>query len=249
MGWIKGFVGLSLIDYPDKIAAAVFCGGCPFRCPFCHNVKLVLDPAGLPDYREDDILARLESRCGFCDGVVISGGEPLMHPGLELFVRKLKSLGFSVKLDTNGYYPEPLARLLDSGLLDFVSMDLKSTVKKYAQAAGVQIDWWRIERAITLLNRSQVKHEFRTTLVPGLVNRADLVEMALILGQSAPWVLQPFRPLSTLEPGYTRLAPYSEAETGELLRQAQTLKANVSVRLDFDPADRHFNQKAVSITA
>jgi len=249
MGWIKGFVGISLIEYPGEVSAAVFTGGCPFRCPFCHNKELVIDPASLPDFDEEDILARLKKRAGFCDGVVISGGEPLMYPGLEVFIRRLKEMGLLVKLDTNGYFPEQLDRLIQAKLLNFVSMDLKTSVKKYRTAAGVHVDWWRIEHALTLLNKSTVDHEFRTTLVPGLVTLNDIPEMAMILGHEAKWVLQQFRSQCTLDPSYADIIPYSDIEITALLHLAQSLKSNVTARLDFDPAQRQFNQKVVTISA
>jgi pyruvate formate lyase activating enzyme len=249
VGWIKGFVGLSLIEYPGKVAAVVFTGGCPFRCPFCHNRDLVLNPSSLPSFPEEDVLSRLQSRIGFCDGVSISGGEPLMQPRLEPFIRRLKEMGLLVKLDTNGYYPDSLERLLRDGLLDFVSMDLKTSVRKYRQACGVHVDWWPVERAVSLLNRSVVAHEFRTTLVRGLVNIEDIPEMALVLGNTSPWVLQSFRPQSTLDPEFSQVLPYNEEETAQMLRLAQSLKRNVSARCDFDPAEKKFNQKTISISA
>lgn len=249
MDWIKGFIGLSLIEFPGKVAAAVFTGGCPFRCPFCHNGTLVLGQSGLNGYSEEEILSRLRLRSGFCDGVVISGGEPLLHPELEKFIEQVKGMGLLVKLDTNGYFPEPLSRLLDRHLLDFISMDLKSSIRKYSQAAGIHVDWWKIERSISLLNGSRVDHEFRTTLVPGLVETGDIPEMAMILGRSSRWVLQSFRPKDTLDPQYSRLTPYSQEETSKLLALAQSLKDNVSGRFDFNPEGKYFNQKAVSINA
>lgn len=249
MGWIKGFIGLSLIEYPGKIAAAVFTGGCPFRCPFCHNGDLVLNSSSLPSFSEEMVLDRLKSRVGFCDGVSISGGEPLMQPRLEPFIREIKKMGYLVKLDTNGYYPDSLERMLEDRLLDFVSMDIKSSVRKYRQACGVHVDWWQVERAVSLLNRSPVDHEFRTTMVRGLVDIGDIPEMALVLGNTAPWVLQSFRPQSTLDPDYAQVLPYNEDEMAQMLRLAQSLKRNVSSRCDFDPAEKQFNQKPISISA
>ncbi len=249
MDWIKGFVGISLIEYPGKVTSVVFTGGCPFRCPFCHNGSLVLGQTGLSGYSEEVILSRLKLRSGFCDGIVISGGEPLMHSGLEKFIRQVKEMGLLVKLETNGYFPEPLSRLLESRLLDFVSMDLKTSINKYNQAAGVYVDWWRIEHSIALLNNNPVDHEFRTTLVPGLVTRSDIPEMAMVLGRDSKWVLQSFRPKETLDPAYSLLAPYNEKQTAELLSLARSVKPNVKARFDFNPEGRHFNQKAVSINA
>lgn len=249
MNWIKGFVGISLIEYPGKIACALFTGGCPFRCPFCHNHSLVCDPGSLPGIDEADLFTRLSQRAGFCDGVVISGGEPLMHPGLERFIEKVRELGFAIKLDTNGFYPESLSRLLAKKLLDFVSMDIKSSVGKYAQVCGVHVDWWRIERSMNLLKQNTVAHEFRTTLVPGLVSSQDILEMAMTIGNQATWVLQSFRPQSTLDPAYSDLLPYSESEMMDMLRLAQSLKSNVVSRLDFDSARKQFNHKVLSVTA
>ena len=175
---IYGFQKTTLLDYPEHVAATVFTGGCNFRCPFCHNVGLVLmnSDSGLHNeedmFSEEEVFEHLKKRKGVLDGVCITGGEPTLQPDLEEFIRKVHALGYKVKLDSNGYYPHVLERLLRQGLLDYIAMDIKASKENYAKAAGLEgqegFSIGYIEDSISFIKDSGVPYEFRTTAVKGL---------------------------------------------------------------------------------
>ena len=177
-----GMQKMTLLDYPGRVACTLFTGGCNFRCPFCHNAYLVADPGdSLADQTipEDEILSFLNKRRGLLDGVCITGGEPLLWKELPAFLEKVKGLSFSVKLDTNGTFPDRLRALLDMGLVDSVAMDLKNSREKYALTAGVpDLDLSRIEQSVSLLISSSVDYEFRTTVVAEFHSPADIASVA-----------------------------------------------------------------------
>ena len=135
-----GFQKLTLLDFPGKVACTLFTKGCNFRCPFCHNALLVTDVSDSDDYSEEEILAFLKKRTGVLEGVCITGGEPLMHKGLEEFINKVKAMGYAVKLDTNGSFPDRLKDLVCKKLIDYVAMDIKNAPQKYPQTAGATQD-------------------------------------------------------------------------------------------------------------
>ena len=166
---IHGFNKTTLLDYPEHIAATVFTGGCNFRCPFCHNGELVLDPACQPVISEKEVLSYLKKRQGILQGVCVTGGEPTLQKDLRGFLQKIKELGYSVKLDTNGYMPGVLWELLQNGLTDYVAMDIKASRQNYASAAGLKtMDISRIEESIGILKSIGIPYEFRTTVVKGI---------------------------------------------------------------------------------
>lgn len=191
---IAGIQKLSLLDYPDKTCATIFTAGCNFRCPFCHNSRLVLTPAEAEEVSEDEIFAFLKKRQGLLDGVCITGGEPLLQAGIEDFIKKVRGLGFEVKLDTNGYFPDRLASLLASGTVDFVAMDIKNSLPKYAETSGLSsLDTSIIEKSIAVIKESGVPYEFRTTLVREFHTREDIIEIAHLLSGAKRYALQSFR--------------------------------------------------------
>lgn len=166
---IHGFNKTTLLDYPEHIAATVFTGGCNFRCPFCHNGELVLDPGAQPFITEEKVLSYLKKRRGILQGVCVTGGEPTLQKDLMEFLRKIRELGYPVKLDTNGYLPGVLWDLLQSGLVDYVAMDLKASRENYGAAVGLKtMDLSRIEESIGILKSSGIPYEFRTTVVKGI---------------------------------------------------------------------------------
>jgi pyruvate formate lyase activating enzyme len=211
---VHGWVRTSLIDYPDHIATVLFTGGCNFRCPMCHNADLVLRPDELPVLPADEIWRFLERRQGLVTGVVVTGGEPTLHPDLGDFLRAVQELGFDVKLDTNGYRPAVLERLLAAGLVDAVAMDVKAPPAAYPQLAGVpHLDVDRIARSVALLRESGVPCEFRTTVVPPLLDADAIEALARWLagpgaGPSTAYALQQFRPVNTLDPALASVTPY-----------------------------------------
>jgi pyruvate formate lyase activating enzyme len=209
---IKGVQKLSLIDYPGKLCATIFLGGCNFRCPYCYNTKLVLEPDSLPGITEREILGLLMERRGFLDGLCVGGGEPTIHRELPQFLYKVKSLGLLVKLDTNGSRPGMLEELLERRLVDYVAMDIKVPLRRYREVVGREIPLSALDRSIKLLRRGQIDYEFRTTVVPGVVSEGDLLEIADFLKGSKRYVIQQFRPVNTLNPFLTEVKPYPKEE-------------------------------------
>ena len=190
---IQGIQKLTLLDFPDRMACTVFTGGCNMRCPFCHNASLVLRPGENPAYFEDEIYAFLKKRQGVLDGIAITGGEPLLQHDLREFILRVRELGFAVKLDTNGSYPDRLAALMEEGLLDYVAMDVKNSREKYAQTVGIKnFDVAPIEQSIALLRSSGVPFELRTTVVRELHSAEDIEDMGVWLKGDHAHFLQGF---------------------------------------------------------
>jgi pyruvate formate lyase activating enzyme len=203
---IGGLHRCSFIDFPGILSAVVFVHGCNLRCGYCHNPGLV---EGKPAEKltEEDVFAFLESRRGQLEGVVISGGEPTLQQGLPDFAARVRSLGFKVKLDTNGTRPEVLEELLGAELLDYVAMDLKDVPEQYPDFCGMRASPDRIRRSIDLILGSKIDHEFRTTVVEPHHDRARLDEMARAIEGAQRWVLQRFRPGEILDPKAAFQAP------------------------------------------
>lgn len=188
-----GLQKLTLLDYPQKTACTVFTGGCNFRCPFCHNALLVTDIDGSKTYSEEEILGFISKRRGLLDGVCITGGEPLMHIGMAEFIRKIKDMGYKVKVDTNGTFPERLKELLENKLVDYVAMDIKNCKEKYAQTAGTEnINLSDIEKSINILKSSDIDYEFRTTVVSEFHTKEDIRSIAEWIGGAKRYFLQNF---------------------------------------------------------
>ena len=188
---IQGYQKLTLLDYPEHVACTVFTGGCNLRCPFCHNADLVKTPLAHTNAAED-VLQYLSTRKGLLDGVCMTGGEPLLQPDLQDFLSRIKEMGFLVKLDTNGSLPQKLSLLLDSGLVNYVAMDIKSSPTGYAKAVGAEVDLGAFERSINLIRNSGIPHEFRTTAVKGIHTPADFEEIGKWLGAVDRYFIQRF---------------------------------------------------------
>lgn len=190
----SGFQKLTLLDFPGKTAATAFSPGCNFRCPFCHNARLVVPDSGEEErVDEEEILAYMAKRRGLLDGLCLTGGEPTLQADLPDFCRKVKDLGLLVKLDTNGFRPQTVRRLIDAGLVDYVAMDVKNSRERYAETAGLpQIDLQPIEESIALLKEGRVDYEFRTTVVSQLHDRESLRSLARWLTGAKAWYLQQF---------------------------------------------------------
>ncbi len=209
----KGLQKVSLLDYPGKIAAIVFVGGCNFRCPFCYNRDLVLNHQALPSISEEEILEYLEKNKDWLDGLEITGGEPTLHPELPSFLEKVKKLGYSIKLDTNGSNPKMLAELLEKHLVDYVAMDVKAPLveDKYQAAIGIRANGAlkEVEKSIELLRGSNgFDYEFRTTVVPGLTSKEDIALIAQQIKNSKKYCLQQFKSnTSHVDEKYSNIAP------------------------------------------
>ena len=190
---IYGLQKLSLLDYPDHLACTLFTGGCPFCCPFCHNKDLVNLDAHLQQINQDEILDYLHHRKGILEAVCITGGEPLMNKDCIDLIKKIKDLGYKVKIDTNGYYPKRLKELIDQGLIDYIAMDIKNSPKKYAITCGLKsINLSLINKSIELLKTSSIPYEFRTTIVEEYHNLEDMSDIADWIAGNHPYYLQQF---------------------------------------------------------
>jgi len=191
---ICGLQKLAMVDYPGKLAATVFTGGCNLRCPFCHNAPLVTGLAENPEVHSvEEVLTFLRSRKGFLDGVVLSGGEPLLTEESVDFLAQVRELGYAVKLDTNGCFPDTLSRILERNLVDYVAMDIKNSREKYGVTVGIpDFDLTPVEESIRLLRQSGVEYEFRTTLVREFHETQDLVSIGQWLEGSPLYFLQSF---------------------------------------------------------
>jgi pyruvate formate lyase activating enzyme len=228
---LKGWARTSLIDYPDHISTVLFTGGCNFRCPMCHNSDLVLGPDRIPDLAAGAVWEFLDRRAGLVDGVVITGGEPTLQPDLVSFLGRLRNFDVDVKLDTNGYCPHVLEQVLAGGLVDYVALDVKAPPARYAVLTGrPQVDVSRVARSIDLLRDSEVRAEFRTTVVPGMLDESDVSEIARWVRGAGLYVLQQFRPLNTLDPELALRSPYPAARLKAMAAEAQQWVTWVVVR-------------------
>ena len=192
--FISGLQKLTLLDYPGRVACTVFTGGCNFRCPFCHNAPLVIPERLAQDTDEEQVLAFLKKRTGILDGVAITGGEPLIHKEIPAFLEKVKSLGFSIKLDTNGSFPDMLESIVKAGLVDRVAMDIKNCPAKYAETIGLEhFDIAPVERSREFLMNCGIDYEFRTTVVRGIHTEESLLEAAEWIAGAKEYYLQQFK--------------------------------------------------------
>ena len=190
---IHGLQKMTLLDYPGKIACTLFTGGCNFRCPFCHNASLVTSVSKDALFSESDVLSFLEKRIGLLEGVCFTGGEPLLQPDIKELMKKIKELGYLIKLDTNGSFPERLSELIDCGLLSYVAMDIKNSKEKYAVTAGInEAVLPKIEDSISILLNSNIDFEFRTTVTEELHTVSDIEKIGEWIKGSEKYFIQPF---------------------------------------------------------
>ncbi len=206
----------TMLDYPDRVACIAFTPGCSMRCGFCHNPEFVV-PEQIRALESGFIATEtffnfLDQRRGLLEGVVVSGGEPTIWPDLPDFMREIQTRGFLTKLDTNGRHPEMLERLLSEGLVDYVAMDVKTSLSEYPKLVGSGVTGEQIKRSIELLKTTGIPYEFRTTLVKE-VHRVEVLEdMAELITGAERYYLQTFRPGHTLHPIYAKYHPFSRAE-------------------------------------
>jgi len=229
---IGGLVRSSLVDYPDRLCATIFTRGCNFRCPFCHNPHLIdtatADPAS-PSER--DVMEHLEKRRGLLDGVVVTGGEPTLQTDLIPFLRTVKSLGYRVKLDTNGSRPAAIRKAIAAGVVDFIAMDLKAPLDRYATATGVEVERRRIEESIDTILSSCVEHEFRTTAVRPLHTPEDLVATGRLAMGGACFVLQRFVNGDLLDPDFAEAAqPFEDVELENVRSELESTGVSCRIR-------------------
>ena len=226
---ICGLQKLAMVDFPGKVAATVFTGGCNLRCPFCHNAPLVNRPGEAERIEEGEVLSFLAQRRGLLDGMVLSGGEPLLQEGVEEFLTQVRAMGYAVKLDTNGCYPRRLGELLAAGLVDYVAMDIKNAPEKYPETVGCPgFDVGPVEESARLLMEGAVDYEFRTTAVKPFHTPQDIESIGCWLAGAKRYFLQTFVDSGNLVG--EGCAPFSPAEMQELAEKARPWFQSVEIR-------------------
>lgn len=226
---VQGLQKLTLLDFPGRTACTVFTSGCNFRCPFCHNASLVVEIPKNAAMTETEFFDFLKKRKGTLDGVCISGGEPLLQPDIEAFVRKIKELGFAVKLDTNGSFPDRLISLIESGLPDYVAMDIKNSPESYAFTAGVDVlDMEKIKQSVSYLKEGHIPYEFRTTVVKHYHTRESMAAIGEWIQGQGRYFLQNFVDSGDLIGKKTRGC--TQEEMREFLRIVQEYVPNAALR-------------------
>jgi pyruvate formate lyase activating enzyme len=231
---LSGITKLTLLDFPDKTACIVFTPGCNFRCGYCHNPEFVLPerlreiaPGFIP---EETFFRFLVRRAGLLEGVVITGGEPTLHPDLENFIVKIRELGYAVKLDTNGNQPAVLRRLIEGGLVQYVALDFKTSFEAYPTLAGFGAQGAAVEESFQLLKEGRVPYEFRTTLVREVHTEGVLASMKESLRGAKRYFLQPFRNAVVLDPKFANMQAFSEAQMEALVAYFAPVVEEVGIR-------------------
>lgn len=218
---IGGFQKSSLIDFKGKIAAIVFLQGCNFSCPYCHNPELVIPMLAHPVF-EDEIFAFLKTRINKLDGVVISGGEPTIHKGLDEFIKKIKDMGFAIKLDTNGTNPSVVQDLLDKKLLDYIAMDIKTSINHYKNVVRREVNLDNIKKTMELIVNSGIDYEFRTTVVKELMSFSDFEEINKMFkslakeGKIKRYYLQKFQKSKHVDENFLNATTFEDDEFNKL---------------------------------
>jgi len=221
-----GIQKTSLIDYPDRIATVLFTPGCNLRCPYCHNWRLVMNPPD-PLLSEKEVLQILEDRKHFIDSVVITGGEPTIHPDLPEFIQTLKEQGYKIKLDSNGLNPEMLKKCIPH--LDYIAVDVKTSPKLYPKLGTTNVD--ELIETIKLLKRNTIDYEFRCTTVPKIVNEETIPKMGEIVKDAKLFAFQQFIPGDTLDPSYNNEKPYTEKQITQLANIMKSYVKEVILRV------------------
>lgn len=226
---IQGLQKLTLLDFPEHVACTVFTAGCNFRCPFCHNASLVVDIKKENEITEEEFFRFLEKRKGVLDGVCVSGGEPLLQTGIEIFLRKIKDMGYAVKLDTNGSFPDKLRHLVELNLVDYVAMDIKNSPELYGITVGVEpLDIVSVQKSVSYLKEGHVPYEFRTTVVKHYHTKEAFEQIGQWIMGTEKYFLQSFVDSGDLINGKTKGC--SEEEMKELLLAVQKYVPQAKLR-------------------
>ena len=227
---IGGLQKVSLIDYPGLICATIFLQGCNFKCSYCHNPELVDPRLFQPCIKENEVLDFFNTRKGKLDAVTITGGEPTIQDDLAPFIKQIKKMGFAVKLDTNGSQPQVIKALLDEKLLDFIAMDIKGPLEKYRNIAGVPVASEKIKESINSILKSELLHEFRTTVVKSQLTPKDILKIATLISGSSKYALQKFVPVKTLNKKFLQEKNYSDGELEKMKKRLEKEIPSVIVR-------------------
>ncbi len=225
---IGGFQKFSLIDYPNKISCIIFTQGCNFRCPYCHNPELIgNNPIKI---EEKEIFEFLKNRKGKIEAVVITGGEPILQEDLIEFIKKIKDMGFLVKLDSNGSNPKIIKKLIEQKLVDYFAMDIKAPLEKYKEITNSDIDPKKIKESINLIMNSKSDYEFRTTITKQL-NKEDIIKIAKLIKGAKCYVLQQFVPSKHLDPEFKNIEPYSKQQLEKFKKELQFFFKTIKLRI------------------
>lgn len=228
---IGGLQKLTLVDYPGKVAATVFLIGCNFKCGFCHNPELLNWIGEQKEISEKDFFEFLKEKEGLLEGICITGGEPTLYPDLIDFIRKIKDMGFLVKLDSNGNRPEILNDLIQNKLVDFIAMDIKTSPDKYGKVTNTEVNIKNIKESIELIKNSRIDYEFRTTVVPGLIGKRDIEKIGKWLKGAKKIALQQFNNKKVLDKKLEKLQPYPEETIKEFGKILEKNIKEVEIRL------------------
>jgi len=220
----------SLIDYPGRICVIAFTQGCNFRCPYCHNPELVEPSLYGKGVTKRDVMAFLERRRGKLDAVSITGGEPLLQRGLVTFIEEARALGYLIKIDTNGSFPDILRRLIAAGLLDYIAMDIKAPLDKYEKVVNAPIAPANITESIRLIMESGIDYEFRTTIAQSLLTEKDVEKIGELIHGASRYVLQRFVPSKTLDPAYLSKKTWPDGELESIKQRLERLVSSVIIR-------------------
>ncbi len=214
---IGGFQKTTLLDYPEHVSAIIWTVGCNFRCPFCYNRSLVYEESDL--FSEEDILTFLEKRKDFLEALTISGGEPFLQSDLKEFCMKVKDLGYKIKIDTNGSFPEKLKDMIDEKLIDYVAMDVKAPKEKYDKLSGVKTDIEKIDKSIRVIMESGIDYEFKTTVIPKFLDKENILKISKWIKDSKKYYLQQFKNNApVVSSDLEHIQPYSEKHLENILK-------------------------------
>ena len=216
---IHGLQKITLLDYPGKVACTVFLAGCNYRCPYCHNSELI-DPNAAPIMTDEELIAFLQSRVGRLEGVALTGGEPLFSKDTPLLIERIKALGYPVKLDTNGCFPDKLKELIDAGLIDYVAMDIKNSPDRYAETVGLaSVNLTAVNKSIELLKKDHCDYEFRTTVINEFHDEDSFIKIGEWIQGAKRYFLQPFTDRDTvLYEGFTTPLPSQMEKYADTVR-------------------------------
>lgn len=230
---LGGFQRLTLIDYPGRIATTVFTVGCSFRCPFCHNPELVLGSStdlAIQKTTEKEFFDFLKTRKEKLEGVCITGGEPTIQPDIVNFIKKIRRMGFLVKLDTNGSRPDVLRKIISEKMVDFIAMDIKNQLKRYSETTGTKVDEERIRLSVDMIMHSRIPYEFRTTAVPGIHTQKDFLEIARWIKGAPAYYLQEYREMRILDPDLKKKTKGKKLDLEKIKKSIENSFGMVGIR-------------------
>ncbi len=227
---IKGMIGASFLDWDGKIVTTLFVPKCNFRCPYCQNWELIEHPENFEEIDFERIKKFLLDHKDFIDGVCVTGGEPTIYEDLPGFIKKIKDMGFLVKLDTNGSKPGMIKKLIGEKLVDYIAMDMKASFEKYDTACGVNVDVESIKRSIEIIMNSKIEYEFRTTAVPDITDESDIESIAASVKGAKKYVLQQFIPKNAMDEKLRNITPYEKDVFEKMMEKAKKYVKNAMMR-------------------